>query len=336
MRQSARVEEDMDQVFNELSLSASLADEYSARPAILRLKEASDRLTTLGFSRQIRVTHDVAERQISPGRTLRRYLQSPAGGQERTLRQWLLSRFSRAPYVEQLCTEQGITELEEYHIGNERCKGLALAALWGIPALSLSGDERFMPPHTVMTHSFLTEENGELQEEHCRVGIIREETDVRCHETAIQKILYVPLNDGIHMLAYARQQLDCLAFSATAEEQLEGILEGNPWLPRIHAILQELQRAMQEAIARNTIFNPKGFKYKPTESASATEGKKGQKHTFDFIEYDSQGNRNIFSLLCQSHMSITDGDRVYFCPDRNKGKVYIGHVGEHLPTKKYG
>ena len=50
MRQSARVEEDMDQVFNELSLSASLADEYSARPAILRLKEASDRLTTLGFA----------------------------------------------------------------------------------------------------------------------------------------------------------------------------------------------------------------------------------------------------------------------------------------------
>lgn len=217
----------MDQVFNELSLSASLADAYSAQAALLSLQKASDRLIALGLSPQIRRTRDAAERLIAPDCTLRQALLSRTGGQDKTLRQVLLKRFSSAPYVEQLCTEQGITELEEYSLGNERCKGLALAALWRIPALSLAGDARFAPPQITITHAFV-EENGEFQEEACQVGIIREATDVEHHETAIQELLYVPLNDGARLLAYARQRLDCLAFSVTAEDQLETMRTGNP------------------------------------------------------------------------------------------------------------
>ena len=51
----------MDQVFNELSLSASLPDSYAAHAALLELKKASDKLKALGFSPQIRVTEDFAK-----------------------------------------------------------------------------------------------------------------------------------------------------------------------------------------------------------------------------------------------------------------------------------
>ena len=70
----------MDQVFNELSLSASLPDDHAAHAALLELKKASDKLKALGFSPQIRVTEDFAVRHVTPGCTIHEYLRRPAGG----------------------------------------------------------------------------------------------------------------------------------------------------------------------------------------------------------------------------------------------------------------
>ena len=329
----------MDQVFNELSLSASLVDVYVAHSAVMDLKKASDKLCQLGFSSQIRVTEDFAIRYISPNCTIRDYLRSPASGQDKTIRQWLLSRFSRAPYVEQLCKEYNISEeLEEYKVGEEPCKGLALAGLWRIPALSLSGDPRFVSPAVSVTHIYFADiESGEdLLEDSFQVGIICKECDIDIHAVSIQDILHAPLRDGKSLLDYAKQQLTFLAFSTKSEEQLAGLKQGNLWLPRIYAILVELNRAMQESLERKSIFVPQGFKYTPGESESATQGKKGKAHTFVFRNPGMQESSEPFSLMCEAHMRISDGDRVYFCPSITQGKVYIGHIGEHLPTKAYG
>ncbi|MBQ7617641.1 MAG: hypothetical protein IJS50_02075, partial [Desulfovibrio sp.] len=127
----------MDQVFNELSLSASLPDRHAADAALLNLKKASDALTKLKFSPQIRVSKDFFARYIIPDCSISTYLNRGVGGRERTLYQLLLKHFSSAPYVEQLCVDAGITDIEEYSIGKEICKGLALAFCLKIPALSL-------------------------------------------------------------------------------------------------------------------------------------------------------------------------------------------------------
>ena len=161
----------MDQVFNELSLSASLPDNYAARDALMNLKKASDKLRDLGFSTQIRTTEDFATRQITPDYTIYKYLKRSVGGQEKTLLQLLLGRFSEAPYVEQLCSDRGMTVLEEYTLEQDVCKGLALASLWNIPALSLGGDSRFESPFVTITHNSL-DDDAELLKEECRVGLI--------------------------------------------------------------------------------------------------------------------------------------------------------------------
>ena len=325
----------MDQVFNELSLSASLPDSYAAHAALLELKKASDKLKALGFSPQIRVTEDFANRCIMPDCTIHEYLRRPAGGQERTLRQLLLKRFSNAPYVEQLCTDAGMTILEEYVIDEEPCKGLALASLWDIPALSLDGDARFVPPYVTLTRNSLNEADAAVSEEEYQVGLICGEKDIPHHEEIIKARFYEPTNTGKELLAYARRRLTYLLFSTAAEDQLRDMPQGYIWLPRIRKILEELQRAMQEAVETRN-FCPKGFKYTPAEGDTATQGKKGQKHTFRFVEANKQGNNVERSRLCESHMRITGGDRVYFFADTGKETVYVGHVGEHLPGKKYG
>ena len=91
---------------------------------------------------------------------------------------------------------------------------------------------------------------------------------------------------------------------------------------------------MLEAIENNTFFAPKGFRYTAAEGKTATQGKNATAHTFTFRGVDSQGD--VYAFLCESHMYITDGLRVYFHADRRRGKVYIGHIGEHLPGKHFG
>lgn len=326
----------MDQVFNELSLSASLPDDHAAHAALLELKKASDKLKALGFSPQIRVTEDFAVRHVTPGCTIRDYLKSSAAGKDKTLRQWLLTRFSSAPYVEQLCADAGMTILEEYVIGKDLCKGLALASLWDIPALSLVGDARFVPPYVTLTRNSLNEVDAAVSEEECRVGLICGEEDIPHHEEKIKARFYEPTNTGKELLEYAHRRLTHLLFSAVAEDQLEGMLQGHILLPRIRIILEELQRAMQEAVKTRQAFSSEGFKYTPTESSTATQGKKGQKHTFTFNATGRQGGSLTVDLLCESHMRITEGDRVYFYADTGKETVYVGHIGKHLPGKKFG
>ena len=326
----------MDQVFNELSLSASLPDDHAAHAALLELKKAFDKLKVLGFSPQIRVTEDFAVRHVTPGCTIRDYLKSSAAGKDKTLRQWLLTRFSSAPYVEQLCADAGMTILEEYVIGKDVCKGLALASLWDIPALSLAGDARFVPPYVTLTRNSLNETDSAVSEEECRVGLICGEEDIPHHEEKIKARFYEPTNTGKELLEYAHRRLTHLLFSAVAEDQLEGMLQGHILLPRIRIILEELQRAMQEAVKTRQAFSPEGFKYTPTESSTATQGTNREKHTFSFANTDAQGNTVTRSLLCESHMRITGGDRVYFYADTGKETVYVGHIGKHLPGKKFG
>lgn len=326
----------MDQIFNELSLSASLPDNYAANEALQSLEKASKKLVTYSFSRNIRVTEDFRTRHITPGCTISEHLKSMAGGQQRTLRDFLLKQFTGAPYVEQLYSDAGITELEEYTLDGSSCRGLALASHFGIPALSLSGDSRFSPPYTTLTYTSMGADSSEIYEEERQVGIICREEDINHHLNDIKKALTGAITTGEELLNYGRRWLPCLRFSKEAEDQLMDIQSGDTRLPRIRDILNELQRAMQQAVANQTFFSPQGFKYTPAESSTATQGKNREKHTFRFVEPDATGNPIQLTLLCEPHMRINDGERVYFFGDRNKGRVYVGHIGAHLPGKKFG
>ena len=324
----------MDQVFNELSLSGALPSVYAAHGALLGLLKASERLHGLGFTQQVRVTEDFGTRQITPDYTVYDYLRSPAGGKNNTVRQAILSRFTKVPYVEQLCVEAGVDFLDEYKVGEQSCKGLALAALWNVPALSLAGDKRFSPPFVTLTHNSIDEHSGEVCNEEYQVGIISQVEDIARHAENIEACLRGAVKSGAELLEYARKNLNRLIFSAEAVEQLLLMRRGYPLLMRICSILKELQRAMQISINETKPFKPLGFKYTPFESETATQGKNRERHTFVFNVRDKNKNKQRQNLLCESHMRITAGKRVYFYVDRYM--VYIGHIGGHLPGKKYG
>lgn len=320
----------MDQVFNELSLAGNHPNIYSAHEALVKLEDACKKLHGLGFTRQVRVTEDFATRLLTPEYSIYDYLKSKQGGKNKTLHDWVMRLCTNAPFVEKLCEEEGVNFGDEYIVEEQYCKGLALAALWNVPALSLTGDERFTPPYVVLAHNSIDEVSGEIQQEKSQVGIISCIEDVAYHEKAIADRLRL-VETGANLLEYARQRLGRLQFSREAQEQLLAMRRGYPLLPRICSILEELQRAMQEAIESRKPFMPLGFKYTPFESDTATQGKKGEQHTFTFKMREI---KQTVYMLCESHMRVTDRERVYFCAGEDV--VFVGHIGEHLPGKKYG
>ncbi len=321
----------MNQVLNELSLSASLSNIDDAKRAIIHLQEASHELYKLGFSNHVHITTDFAYREITPGYNIKRLLSLFSHGKENTIKTWLISLLTSLPYTENVCQKIGITH-DEYSINNTPCKGLALAAFYGAPALSLDGDNRFIPPHIVLTHSFISDSSGEIKNECCQVGIISQKQDISHHIDIIHSL---PLNNprtGADLLQHIKERFNALIFSTTAEDQLIRLQQGSIILARLSLILQELNRALNESLKNNTPFIPIGFNYTASESNSATQGKKGEKHKFTFNINGITHQR----VLCESHMRITDRLRIYFKYNPDIKKVLIGHIGDHLPGKKYG
>lgn len=320
----------MDQVCNELSIDAHLQDKYAALQALLSLGKASVALEEYGFSRQIRVSEDFETRSLAAGYTIAQWLNDRLGGQDRTVQSLLRMRVSRAPYVEQLCQEQGVTELDDYHIDGIPCKGLALAALWNIPALSLSGHPLFSDFHVTISHDFIDSDDDaeKPQSEAHTIGLVRCEEDLAVHAERLTQRMQAPLQDGADILEHAPALLPYLDFSKTAEKQLEEFGANDLFFSRVRDILIVLNKAMANvALEQSTLFAVQGYRYTPSEGEIATSGKKGERHTFTF----SDGTLR----LCEAHIRLSHGSRIYFCPDESSRKVHVGHIGKHLPTKKF-
>jgi len=198
----------VDQVFNELSLSGAHADKYEALYAMREVCSASAALVQLGFNRSVRTTEDFATRELARGYSYSDWIADKDAPLEfKDMRSLMLSRFSQSPYVESLCREHGMTELEEYRISeNALCRGLALAHIWGIPALSLAGDARFADDEISFSRHVM-DENGKIDSTVCRVSLVLRETDVTRHESKIRACLFPDIPNGQALLERAATAL---------------------------------------------------------------------------------------------------------------------------------
>lgn len=317
----------MDQVFNELSISGSLPDKYAAMEALLDLYHASVALEELGLSKEIRVTQDFTTRDLTSDYNIQDWKYDKLTGKYQTLRSQLLGRLANAPYVECLCKEQGVTELNDYHLDKTPCNGLALAHLWSIPALTLPYDARFAQRDITITHCYLDDE-GELYEEARCVQIVICRADVDAMAEILQTRILADIRNGEDILARAGDIFPYLAFCGNAVKQLQALRESDIYFHRIKEMLRVINADMEATVNKKTVFSPKGMQYKPTESKSTCRSREFQEAR-TFLCPD--GVRRIF----QAHVRISQEQRMHIFPHLNTQKVYIGHIGHHLPTTKY-
>lgn len=319
----------MDQVFNELSLSGAHSNRYAALQAMHDVCMASLALEKIGFTRIVKTTADFAIREMASAYTYNDWINDKDVPKEfRVTRSLMLSRLSKSPYVDNLCHEYGMTELEEYKLEqNTPCLGLALAHIWGIPALSLAGDERFSRGEVVFLREMLAED-GTLSSEPCRTLLLLKEEDTRQHEQAIRACLRPNIDSGPSILEQATTAFPHLEFCGDAPGQLKAIDRANPYFRTIVNILWALDEAMRLVGDPKDNFMPQGIFYTARES-DTTMQKPKTRAARTFLCPD--GEKRVFG----EHVRINIAMRVQFFSDKVQRKVYIGHVGEHLPTARF-
>ena len=321
--------ESVDQIFNELSLSGAHSDKYAALQAMSEVCKASAALGDIGFNRSVRTTEDFATRELARGYTYNDWLMDKNNPSEfREIRAFMLSRCSKSPYVESLCREHGMTELEEYRFSEgSLCLGLALAHMWGIPALSLAGDSRFANDQVAFFRNIM-DENGNISSEKCHVLLLSRKADVTRHEKNIRNCLFPDTPNGLALLEQSATTLPYLAFCGDAPRQL-GSMDGNDMYFRtIVKILRSLNEAMRLVEECGAEFMPQEIQYIARESDSTMQMPK-TRAARTFLCPDGE------SRLFVEHVRINIALRVQLFSHKPNRKVYIGHVGEHLPTARF-
>ena len=319
----------MDQVFNELSLSGAHPDKYKALQAMYDVCKASVFLEKLGYYRNVRTTEDFATRELAHGYTYNDWIMDKDVPAEfRNMRSLILSKFTQSYCVESLCREHGMTELEEYRFGeNNLCFGLALAHIWGIPTLSLAGDARFANDEISFSRNVM-DENANIASQPCRVLRLSHEADVTKHEDIIRSCLMPDIPNGPVLLERATTTFPYLAFCGNAPQQLKDMDKTYMYFRTIVRILRALNEAMRLIDRPEVEFAPQGIHYISGERP---------------ITMDMPKVRAARTFLCPDgikrefweHVRINIALRVHLFSDRPNKRVYIGHIGEHLPTAKF-
>jgi len=319
----------VDQIFNELSLSGAHSDKYRALQAMYDVCQASVSLEKLGFCRSVRTTRDFATRELAKGYTYNDWIvDKDARIAFKDMYSLMLSRFSKSPYVESLCQEHGMTEFEEYRFDeSNHCFGLALAHIWGIPALSLAGDTRFADDEISFSRNVM-DEDANIASHPCRVLRLSREADISKHEDKVRACLMPDIPNGAVLLEKAAVTFPYLAFCGDAPWQLEGMDRNDMYFRTIVGILQALNEAMRLVDRPEAEFAPQGIHYIPGERSTTMDMPKARAaRTFSCPD----GIRREF----WEHVRINRALRVHLFSDRPNKRVYIGHVGEHLPTARF-
>lgn len=313
----------MDQIFNELSVSACYPDKYAAQKGMDLAVDVSIAIAKLGMAKIIRTTSDFTMRALANGYSVAEWARDRTGSKEKKL--YFLTYATKSPYIESFYeeTEQS-DELFEFRFGQDLALGLGLAYLWGASSISLSGDPRF------------TQENVTLSE--CRFSSVEEISSsvstltfsqihqVESHKDFILNTLQKAVLSGQSLIHNAQEMLPYLSFGSKAIDQVRELRGSEQFFHEVINHLFILNNTMREWTVGP--FTPDlDFSSESESTMNNTEYARKRIFVCD------DGIERQFRL----HSKIKSANkRIYFFPLPDQQIVHIGHIGKHLPTTQYG
>jgi len=312
----------VDQIFNELSVSACYPNAFAAQAGMDVAIDVSLSLAALGMSKIIRTTSDFTTRFLSNGYTVAEWALEKNGNKEKKI--YFLTYATKSPYIENFFEERDQDEeLIEFLYGQEIALGLGLAYLWGGFSISLHGDLRFIEEKINLSEYKVTgiEENTN----DVSVLTFSNTKQVRLHKDIIQQCIFSTINSGSDLIKNSKEILPFLSLGQKAIDQIECFRGSEQFFPEVLHHLYTLNNGMREL--KGGAFNP-NIDYS-TESGSTMRNREyAQKRSF-------RCNDNVVRQF-RLHSKIKSANkRIYFFPIPEQRVVHIGYVGDHLPTTKF-
>lgn len=147
---------------------------------------------------------------------------------------------------------------------------------------------------------------------------------VSTHSSWIKERLKNSVRNGRDLRQKANQWFPNLIFCDSASKQLNTIQSGSIQLQRIVEKLSELEKFCTNWESGS--FNGASLHHYSGESDTVLNNPSLRRHR-EIICPD--GEKRLFDL----HLKGLPGAwRIHFCPDEQNRKIFVGHIGAHLPT----
>lgn len=312
----------MDIILNELSIvpaSRGQSDEERFQTLVSLLKE----LCRIGARRTVRCTRDCLERMVADDVTLREWLcrRDRIFEEKRFLR----SLLSKTPFVDEIILNSEPSDVAlEFRWKSHLFLGGGLAHLRHWPLISLPHTEEFSQGAITVT---LTKclPSGDTSEATIEIENFALLIHVELRRSSLRERVFRDITDG-HALWLSRDRtLPNLVFCHETERAMCA-LSGNE--PFFRAVCHHL-----------CTINDAVGSWKDGELRLDLDWSYESKATLRHARY---GHRR--KILCpdgqerqfSAHSKIkSHNKRIYFLPDLNNKRAFIGYIGGHLPTVKH-
>lgn len=309
---------DLDPVFNDLSCKPVAADKYEASRRMVEFVRVLNEFPYCGLGRSLRTTGDFYGLKLTGEYSISDWMYDP--GSPQVERELLTTLATKTPVLVGLdatiCEAVQSSEASCTHGSSE---ALLICHLINLPLISL-GHDSWGNSHIGCSISEIDDE-GEVQATSQRLVNFSKPAHFRTHATWVEqrkKTNLYSLKDAWK----AREQLfPHLCFAPEVEKQLDKIPRGTDLSAQLLDRLFDLERV---ASLGQTFSN---IVFRTTCSASSNTALEKYKSAYSFK--DDSGKVH----LCGWHLKMQDGNRIYFAD--LGGRYLIGHIGEHLPTKKF-
>jgi hypothetical protein len=308
---------DLDPVFNDLSCKPLAADKYEASKRMEDFVGVLNEFPTRGMGSSLRTTGEFYGLEISEGYTISDWMFDPQSPQVE--RQLLSTLATKSPILVGLdTTVSNEAERSEASCAAQVSEALLVSYLINLPLISLN--------HALWEDPFIDclitemDDEGEIKESYRSLINYSELEHFEKHEHWIETRRKTNLQSLAEVWDARQQQFPHLYFAKEVEAQLVKIPSGSNIAAQVLDRLFDLERVagIGEAFS-NLIF-------RTTCSASSTTALGKFESAYSFK--DDSGN----SHLCGWHLKMQNGNRIYFAD--LGGRYLIGHIGEHLPTKR--
>lgn len=225
--------------------------------------------------------------------------------------------------------EEEVTWLMESEFRHEdkESRGCLLAyVLDGVVISFLSGD--FWKCDRVKGFYTEIDDQGELYSVPAEVPNVSWEENIRSFKSyfhhRVKEKGRMEIKSGQNILAYKDELLPNLIFCDKAVRQLEKEIKGDTAIQIYNKLLE-----LQESIGKMGKIFQKEILNNATPESPKTLDMFKEEHTIKL----PNGTKQLFSW----HVRFTGSfaGRIFFEPDLENARIYIGHIGEKLPTAKY-
>jgi hypothetical protein len=309
----------LDPVFNEHSREPLAADRHAAKQRISDFIQALLAAPAHGLGRLLRIPEDFYQASLAANYTISNWLDDHTVRREET--SFMLQVAASVPYLKDAPANVLERQYEtEVRYDNIDSPCFCAARLLDVPLISLNHGPWAEPILNAVEVSF--EDDSTLSEIALPMVNIATADHFTVHAEWINDRRIRQVESMESLLEHSSTMLPHLDFSDTASEQLPAISPTHRAFDLTLARLFEMERY---AADHGADFDPGAFKTKCHPSSQSTLEKYPAEYQF------TTGNGGTF--ICGWHFYLPDGWRIYFA--RNGNRFVVGHVGKHLPTRRF-